>query len=68
MVRPAFTERLVDRSHLLRPQPVNDQERLKFLSLLESYFPAKEILNSKLNQKICPLPGELLRCMRIDFS
>ena len=25
-------------------------------------------LNNKLNQKICPLPTELLKCMRIDFS
>lgn len=25
-------------------------------------------MNVKLNQKICPLPSELLRCMRIDFS
>lgn len=28
MLRPLFAERLVDRSHLLRPQPVNDKERL----------------------------------------
>jgi hypothetical protein len=68
MLRPTFTERLVDRSHLLRPQPVTDQERLQFLGLLEQHFPPPEALTGKLNQKICPLPSELLRCMRIDFS
>lgn len=38
------------------------------MELLESHFPSLEELNAKLNQKICPLPTELLRCMRIDFS
>jgi hypothetical protein len=47
---------------------VTDKERLEFLALLEQHFPPVSALNAKLNQKICPLPGELLRCMRIDFS
>lgn len=38
------------------------------MELLENHFPCVEELNTKLNQKICPLPTELLRCMRIDFS
>lgn len=68
MLRPIFSERLIDKSSLQKPLPVSDKERLKFLSLLEQNFPSIEILNTKLNQKISPLPSELLRCMRIDFS
>ena len=68
MLRPIFSERLIDKSSLQKPLPVSDKERLNFLALLEQNFPSIEILNTKLNQKISPLPSELLRCMRIDFS
>lgn len=50
------------------PGKVSDAERLSFIEHLERHFPSIEMLNSKLNQKISPLPKELLRCMRIDFS
>jgi hypothetical protein len=68
LLRPLFAERLVDKSQLLKPTPVSDRERLQFLALLEKHFPPTSALTAKLNQKICPLPTELLRCMRIDFS
>lgn len=58
----------MDKNHFYRPKPVSDRERLRFISLLENFFPSVEQLNLKLNQKICPLPTELLRCMRIDFT
>ena len=41
---------------------------MRFLELLKGNFPQDTAINQKLNQKICPLPTELLRCMRIDFS
>lgn len=50
------------------PGKVRDSERLSFIEHLERHFPPIETLNGKLNQKISPLPKELLRCMRIDFS
>lgn len=68
LVKPLFSERLIDKNHFFKPKPVSDKERLRFIELLEQHFPQILDLNSKLNQKICPLPTELLRCMRIDFS
>ena len=68
LIKPLFSERLIDKNHFYKPKPVSDQERLKFIQLLQKNFPILEELNSKLNQKICPLPTELLRCMRIDFT
>jgi len=68
LIKPLFSEKLIDKNHFFRPRPVSDKERLKFMELLERHFPRAEDLNIKLNQKICPLPTELLRCMRIDFS
>lgn len=68
LVKPLFSERLIDKNNFFRPKTVSDKERLRFMELLEVNFPSVSELNSKLNQKICPLPTELLRCMRIDFS
>ena len=39
LLRPIFSERLVDKSQLQRPSPVSDKERLQFLALLEQNFP-----------------------------
>lgn len=67
-IKPLFSEKLIDKNHFFKPKTVSDKERLKFIELLEQHFPKSEELNLKLNQKICPLPTELLKCMRIDFS
>ena len=68
ILKPVFSERLLDRGNFYKPKAVSDPERLRFLELLKRNFPTARNINQKLNQKICPLPTELLRCMRIDFS
>ena len=58
----------MEKGSYYKPSAVTDKERLRFIEMLKDNFPASNRLNEKLNQKICPLPAELLRCMRIDFS
>ena len=38
------------------------------MDIISKNLPSTEVLVSKLNQKITPLPIEILKCMRLDFS
>lgn len=66
--RPIVSDKFLDRSHLVRPAPVSDEERNRFLNILNENLPDELTLHRKLNQKITPTPSEILRCMRLDFS
>jgi hypothetical protein len=41
---------------------------LNFIQLLSENLPEKSSLHHKLNQNITPLPSEILKCMRLDFT
>jgi hypothetical protein len=34
LIKPLFSERLIDKSHFYKPKPVSDKERLRFIELL----------------------------------
>ena len=68
MEKPVLNEKLIDRTYLSRPQQILKSEQDLFINILEQNFPEDQIILKKLNQKISPLPTELLKCMRIDFS
>ena len=66
--KPVLNEKLVDRSYLSRPKKIQKSEQELFISILEENFPSDDAILKKLNQNISPLPTELLRCLRVDFS
>ena len=61
-------DRLIDRSHIVYPKLITEEERVQFLEIIDKNMSDVSSLNSKLNQKITPLPMEILKCMRLDFS
>ena len=34
LIKPLFSEKLIDKNHFFKPKPVSDKERLKFIELL----------------------------------
>ena len=50
------------------PPLVTQLQRDRFISLIEENLPPISKLKEKMNQKITPLPREILKCMRLDFS
>lgn len=68
MVRPSISDKFIDRNTFVKPLQISSEERNKFLKILEENLPEIASLNRKLNQNITPLPSEILKCMRLDFS